>query len=176
MTPTGMLTIGALALLATYPIFFLVWLSVMRPIRMRFADEGVRLLKSKKLDDQQKALVDRFLDDAFDWKFAIFAFVAFLPTLAWKVSLRRLGHGEDLRIPGLRELHANPEADEFLMLHAKCALGSNPFFALLFFIEALAVFAVAAVLYRSLRHAFDYIEQSIGWLAAKVELGHAHAR
>lgn len=175
MSPTGLIAIATLVALVAYPVFLLAWVEVMRPIRMRFADEGARLLASPHLDDQQKDLVDMFLDDAFDWKFSIAAFIAFLPMLAIKAVMRVHGSGASLSYPGLQDLLRNPEAEAFLDLHAKCALGSNPFFALLFFIEALVVFLVVAIINRSITHGMQFIERSIAWLAAKGDGNHRHA-
>ena len=175
MTTENIVPIAFIAALLAYPTFLWFWIRVMRPIRMQFADEGARLLRSPDIDDGQKELIDKFLDDAFDWKFSIIAFFVFLPAVATKAILRRTGHAEGVHIPELHDLYENPEAERFLILHAKCALGSNPFFALLFFVEALMVFLAVAILHRSLTHGMQFIERSIAWLAAKTDDNHKHA-
>lgn len=141
----------------------------LRPVRARFLSEGARLLESRRLSENQKSVVRTLLDDATDWRFAIAAFFLFVPMIVFKIVARRKGVRVDQAVPGLRDLNNNPTAETFLALHVKCALWSNPVFAVLFLAEAAIIAAVGRVAFGSWGHSVRYIEQSLGWLAVRMD-------
>jgi len=161
----------ALGAIVCYPFYRWALTALMQPVRLAFADEGVQLLNSPHLPEAEKALVDRYLDDAFDWKFAPFTAITMLPILGWMVF--KAATGRDSSIPiELEQFSSRPEAEKFIQLHVLCVAGSNPLFAAIVVFELLLVLLPALLVLRSLSAVSAFVEtRIIGWLATR---NHAH--
>lgn len=130
----------------TYPVVHILWLRVMQPIRLRFADAGIALLDSDKLSERQKQIVEDYLDDAFDWKLSISLAVRFLPLMTphllsqiGSLSRHQTAFQDTEAFSEFEGLLSKEGGEEFIRLHLICVLGSNPVFGLIFVIQLLVL-------------------------------------
>lgn len=132
------LAAGLIAFTVIYFAYRVLLIRVMQPVRLEFADEGLKLLSNDNLSEQEKRFVRFYLDDAFEWRLAPVGFFLFVPMLAMKKL--RIWLGRDAGTPKqLREFLEREEVSRFSELHLYCIAGSNPFWALLFMIQVLFV-------------------------------------
>lgn len=140
---------AAIALSLVYFTYRVVLVRVMQPVRLRFADEGLELLASDELPEDEKRLVKLFLDDAFEWRLMPAMFVLLLPFIF--VKRLRVKAGQDEEMPArLRRFLRRPETQKFSELHLYCLAGSNPVFTLLLMIEVLLILVPALLVFKTM--------------------------
>ena len=141
-----------------YPVAHILWLRVMQPVRLRFADVGIALLDSDTLSERQKQIVEDYLDDAFDWKLSISLAFRFLPLMTPHL-LSQVGSVLKHQTPfqdaeafsDFEGLVTTEGGEEFIRLHLMCVLGSNPVFGLVFFIQLLVLVLVVGSVGKALQ-------------------------
>ncbi len=138
--PTTLLVMVVLVFL--YPIIVRIFLELAQPSRLKMATLGKKLLGSNKLTEPQKELIRDMLDDAFDWRYMLYA-VGILPFVAMKMLVSR--QGSETHNFGYKDLLTNEIFKEFSDLHLRATAAANPLLALLFVIELAVILAIVII-------------------------------
>lgn len=171
MTEIDVLVLVFGGTIVLYPVYRFILIKAMQPVRLAFADEGIRLLNSPDIPEDEKEIIDRYLDDAFDWRTAIVLAVGVVPVILWKGLRDRLGP-KDIASKSLRSFVRREESRDFLNLHLFCIMGSNPIAALIFFTELLVFMPIALLVYHGMREVIYRLNSRvIGPLATR--FGHS---
>jgi len=64
---------------AIIPLLQIALSRFMQPLRIEFANLGFDLLQDPTINDRQRNLINKLLDDAYNWKAAIFLAIFALP-------------------------------------------------------------------------------------------------
>lgn len=141
-----------LAALVLYPVVMRILVDRVQPTRLRMADLGKQLLASTHLPDRLKDVVDGMLDEAFDWRFMLFASFLF-PYFVIGRMFRLIAPP---KIPKINDLETRKQFHEFLNCHTRATAAANPLFAIILGIEV-ALLVVVLVPLGMMWHASDML-------------------
>jgi len=145
---TAVQVMGAgVAIAILYPIAMRLIAEAIQPMRLRMADLGVEVLQTGGLNEVQKKLIKSMLDDAFDWRFMIFA------ALCVPIVVIRRGLGFRLNTPfdEMDRADTVESIKSIQLMHLASVAAANPLFAAVVSGE-FAILGLALLIGRTMGH------------------------
>ena len=122
----------AVSLLVIYPILMRVLLNWIEPTRMRFDSLAKELLASHHVSEELKQLIDRMMDDIYEWRTMAILTVKF-PALLFG---RLFGLVEPVKLPKLPDdKETTQKFAELVACHIRSSAAANPIFTVIFMLE-----------------------------------------
>lgn len=153
-------------LIAVFPILQIALKRFMQPIRLEFADLGSEILETEGITEEQEYIINMLLDDAYNWKNAIFLALFTLPVGLYVIISKAIGADREFRMSPFQQVEQLPLGNKFLDRYMLCMLGSNPIAAILAMMQFIPVMAVLSALFWSFDRSKQALEsQVVGYVA-----------
>lgn len=152
------LIIFILIAFAAIPVAKIVWLRLIQPIRLKFADMGREILEDPKTSPEQREAINTMLDDAYNWQFGI-ALAAFASPAFIIATVSRIRNKDSNSLKTrFHIIEEHPDGDAFINQFIACILLSNPIAGLIAMIQMLVIGLVLILCFMSYNKAKNGLE------------------